>query len=100
MAQNLILITSLRSIVRVKNQTLIENFARLIKGFGFSFFLLFSRFSDSPVCLSLTIQRYENYLKTPNYFKIILKENASFFLVVSMTINGYTYHFATIAVMS
>jgi len=41
------------------------------KAFGFSFFLLFSRFSDSSFCLSLTIQRYENYLKYANKIKNI-----------------------------
>ena len=39
-------------------QTLSE-IATLIRLQSFRFFLLFSRFSDASVCLSLTIQRYE-----------------------------------------
>lgn len=51
LVQNLSLITSLRSIVRVKNQTLIENFARLIKDWVFIFPTLFKIFGY--LCLSL-----------------------------------------------
>ena len=39
------------------------------KAFGFSFLLLFSRFSDASVCLSLTVQGYDNYLNLPIFFK-------------------------------
>lgn len=59
-------------------QTLSE-IATLIRLQSFRFFLLFSRFSDASVCLSLTIQRYEIYLILPNFFKIIFKSTCIFF---------------------
>lgn len=41
-------------------------------------FLLFLRFSEFPSCHLLTLQRYKNYLKLPNFFKFIFVKNALF----------------------
>ena len=49
-------------------QTLSE-IASLIRLQVFHSFLLFSRFSDSSVCLSLTIQRYEKFWHLPLFIK-------------------------------
>lgn len=50
------------------------------KAFGFSFFLLFSRFSDSSVCHLLTLQRYEKYLNLPNFSRTIFIKSCKYFV--------------------
>lgn len=78
LAQNLILMTSLRSMMKVKNQTLTEIRA-FIRLSGFHFSYSFQGFRIPLFCHLLTLQRYENCLNYANIFKIIFEKIAIFF---------------------
>ena len=77
MAQNLNLMTSLRSMMRVKNQTLIE-IRGLIRLSGFHFSYSFQGFRIPLFCHLLTLQRYEICLNYASKIKIIFKKIITF----------------------
>ena len=77
LAQNLNLMTSLRSMMRVKNQTLIE-IRGLIRLSGFHFSYSFQGFQIPLSSSLLTLQRYELILNYANKIKRIFKEIITF----------------------
>lgn len=77
MAQNLNLMTSLRSMMRVKNQTLIE-IRGLIRLSGFHFSCSFQGFRIPLSSSLLTLQRHENILNYASKIKVIFKKIITF----------------------
>lgn len=77
LAQNLNLMTSLRSMMRVKNQTLIE-IRGLIRLSGFHFSYSFQGFRIPLSSSLLTLQRYEKILNYANKIKCFLKKIITF----------------------
>ena len=77
LAQNLNLMTSLRSMMRVKNQTLIE-IRGLIRLSGFHFSCSFQGFRIPLSSSLLTLQRHENILNYASKIKVIFKKIITF----------------------
>ena len=93
LAQNLNLMTSLRSMMRVKNQTLIE-IRGLIRLSGFHFSYSFQGFRIPLFCHLLTLQRYKKSLKYARKIKRIFKKIITF-LRKSLEVMGEFPIFAT-----
>lgn len=92
LAQNLNLMTSLRSMMRVKNQTLIE-IRGLIRLSGFHFSYSFQGFRIPLFCHLLTLQRYEKSLKYARKIKRIFKKIITFSRNL-LEVTGFFHTFA------